>query len=332
MPRLYWTVSLTKTYFPHILFPQAVVSQLLKRSYQMPLPNTIPRFLTMDYDPDTTTFRLVFDERFLTEAETSPNGNISVHKAQFPTLIWSPRTNGDLGIDGCLVFESPLAYRYTLPCLFKNPRSCPKCGGTGYDDDCICFDCRGTGTKRDDDVEARKSFHDFGHTLHIISDLLRRLVFPFYKPNSVPLIPKHVSDMQTMLFFVDNDGGRDSDIRGWLHDDIITVAQTFTEEETASVCEAMRSVNDRLYAKQSAVYEFPFYHGNHFELQVPRSHSALILDKKIASWQCGQDLYCHNVDGRPSQMMLMAGLATIDRLARKRLADTNVRRQFALDL
>ncbi|HWQ59720.1 MAG TPA: hypothetical protein VN420_01070 [Candidatus Fimivivens sp.] len=298
-------------------------------------PNTIPRFLSTVYDTPASTFRLTFDERFLREAETTPYGNISARQKRMPNFAWNPRTDDALGIDGCLAFESPLTYRYALPCFYRNPHPCPKCDGTGYDDGCACLSCRGTGTQRDDDRESRKSFADFGLTLHVISDLLMGLTLPFNRPDGMPFVPEHGSDMQTMMFFVDKDAQRDSVISGWLHDDVIAAARIFTNEETACVREAMRSVGTRLYAEQlrSSEHEFHFYHDDHFELQVPGSLCALILDKDGgASWSCGRRLYCSNVDDRSSQVMLLAGLAMIDALASERRSESSARQQFIFNL
>ncbi|NTW15282.1 MAG: hypothetical protein HGA38_02805 [Candidatus Moranbacteria bacterium] len=280
--------------------------------------NEIPLFLRTEYDQADVTFRFIFNRhsidilRFTSWMESF---------TRIEELERSLNSKRPIGINGCLIPDSQFTYRYELPCLYRDPYECRTCGGAGYRFGCVCANCRGTGTQREDDPNARQSFDDFCRTLRFTTELFESAITLHEIAGRETTESFQQTERQTMLYFFDDETGYDSAMRGWLEKTIVDSASSFTEPERLTVSESMRSVNARLFAdrQRHEAYEFPFYSAPHFELQVPGSHSALVLDRKAGLLREGYRLNSHNVDGRSSQVMLIAGLATIDRIARERL-------------
>lgn len=287
----------------------------------MTSPNTIPFLVSTEYETSDSAFRFTFSPRFVRAITTTLRDHVKVLQSQFPEFSLDFDGSAGIGIGECLRFIAPRVFRYTLPRFYVNPERCHQCQGTGHSDGVTCFPCEGKGIIWNENMGSRASFSDFGRTLYAISELLDHLIHLFNRPH-----PSSHEDSvrQTMSFQIDKTGGYDSDMKGWLDDEVIIAARSFSENEKDMVREAMRSVNDRLYAgkNQYSLHHFCFYHKTHFELQIPGSHSALILKNKESSWFRGQNLCCHNVDGRSSQIMLLAGLATINRIARKQIGES----------
>jgi len=284
------------------------------------IPETsIPRFLSVEYDSRNPAFRLVFNELLGNEIRRFINPYFQTLRSIPEEIIFQASEGASICTTNHPILKTPRELRYELPTLYVDRGPCTECNKTGFKDDMVCLACHGTGIRRDENEGAAVSFRVFGHTLRIVSEALQTMMYSFDRPGPSPPAIASMAEQQTMTFRLDSTGGYDSDMTGWLRDEIVTAAKRFSEEETMAVREAMRSAYGRLFdhRPEREMHEFRFYHSEHFELQIPGSHSALILGGKDPSWSCGRTLYCHNVDGRTSQISLLAGLATIDRLARE---------------
>ncbi len=284
------------------------------------IPETsIPQFLSVEYDSRNPAFRFIFNKRLGNEIGRLVRPYFQTLRSIPEELIFQDSEGASICTTNPLFLKTPGELRYELPAFYVNREPCTECNKTGFKDDMTCLACHGTGIRRDKDERAVESFHVFGKTLHIISEALQTMMYSFDRPGLSSPVIASMAEQQTMTFRLDSTGGYDSDMTGWLRDEVIAATKSFSEEETMAVREAMRSVRERLFGHRPElkIHEFRFYHSKHFELQIPGSHSALILGDKEPSWSCGRTLYCHNVDGRSSQILLLAGLATIDRLARE---------------
>jgi len=295
--------------------------------------------MDVGFDSKTVSFTFHLSERLLKLVKGHPIKNrVQAMLKAYPELSLDFTSTDAIGIDRCLRFVEPSTYRYDVPCCYCGAEPCGNCSGTGEDQfGSTCFRCYGKGVRNMKDGHAGDSFSDFCLTLHILSKILFYSSFPYSRPpdnNGISFDSETIDDQQTMLFEVPEENGRDMAINGWLHDEIIRNARGFEASEIDEVGNAMMSIELKLLRTEVCrfVHEFGFHVESRdkrlFFLRVPQgcNHSVLELsDGPWNQWPWGKYLYPHNIDGMHSKAYLVAGLATIDRLARKRIVESNVR-------
>ena len=308
--------------------------------------NVLPRLMDVGFDPGTVSFLFRFSDLFLQTIQDDPlDKTIQAILKEHPELSLDFDSTSTLGMNGCLRFVRPSTFRYDIPCYYSGTEPCGTCFGTGEDKfGSTCFRCYGRGVRNMKDGHAGDSFSDFCLTLHILSKILFYSSFPYSRPpdnNGISFDSETIDDQQTMLFEVPEENGRDLAINGWLHDEIIRSARAFEESEIDEVGNAMMSIELKLFRTEACrfVHEFGFHVENRnkglFFLKVPQgcNHSVLELsDGPWNQWPWGKYLCPHNIDGMESKAYLVAGLATIDRIARKRITESNMRLQNTLNL